>query len=358
MNRIHQVVEHFAGGILVRAIGEALHEIAERTQRLDLTRRQPCLDAAHIHRLEQRHLRLPRERPECLERRIAYPAPRRGDRADKRGIVIGIRNQAQVRADILDLGLVEERLPTRQHIRYPLAPQHLFEDTCLKIAAIEDRVIAKLRAPLELVRGQPEHHGFRLVFFVVAAGHGDRVAHAVFGPQLLFEQLRVVRDHVVGGRQDTHRRTVVLLQLHQMQLREILAELREVFQRGAAPAVDSLVVVAHCRERRTRTGQQFQQLVLASVGVLILVDQQITQLVLPALADLLIFRKQFCGQADQIVKIHRLIGMQCGDVIAVDDRGLLLVLVGGNRDRLFRHDQAVLPQRNDRLDLADKTLVR
>ena len=110
-----------------------------------------------------------RERAERFERRVADAAPRRGDRADERGIVVGVGDQAQIRADVLDLGLVEERLAAGQHVRNPLAAQHLFEDARLEVAAIQDRVVAKLRAPLELVRRQAKHDRFGLVLFVVAA---------------------------------------------------------------------------------------------------------------------------------------------------------------------------------------------
>ncbi len=143
-----------------------------------------------------------------------------------------------------------------------------------------------------------------------------------------------------------------------MQLRKILAELSEIFERRAAPAVDRLIVVADRRERRALAGQQFHQFVLARVGVLILVDQQIAQLVLPAVAHLLVLLEEFGGQTDQVVEIDRLIRMQRRHVITVDDRGLMFVLVRGDRDRLLGHDHAVLPQRDDRLDLADEALVR
>jgi hypothetical protein len=56
------------------------------------------------------------------------------------------------------------------------------------------------------------------------------------------------------------------------------------FRVGAAPGVDRLVVVADRGEGIARpAGQQLQQAVLAAVGVLVFVDQQVAQLALPAL---------------------------------------------------------------------------
>ena len=117
------------------------------------------------------------------------------------------------------------------------------------------------------------------------------------------------------------------------------------------------------RRRRTAvnaaraTGQQLQQFVLAGVGVLVFVDQQIAQAVLPFLADLFVLGEQLRRAQDQIVEIERLIGVQRRGVAAIDDCRLVLVLVRRQHRRLIRRDHPVLPQRDDRLDLADQALV-
>jgi hypothetical protein len=57
--------------------------------------------------------------------------------------------------------------------------------------------------------------------------------------------------------------------------------LLQVVQRRAAPAVDGLVVIAHGGKAAAFSHQQLEHLVLRGVGVLVLVDQHMAQL-LPA----------------------------------------------------------------------------
>ena len=83
-----------------------------------------------------------------------------------------------------------------------------------------------------------------------------------------------------------------MLKFDELELRKIHRQLTQVVQRGTAPAVDGLVVVTHSRE--TRVGsvrvshQQFHQLVLDGVGVLVLIHQHVAHARLPALAGLLV----------------------------------------------------------------------
>ena len=115
-----------------------------------------------------------------------------------------------------------------------------------------------------------------------------------------------------------------------MQVRIILAQLAQVVGRGAAPAIDRLVVVAHRGERCAHAGQLLQQSVLGNIGVLVFVDQDVAQAVLPLLAQLGMGVEQFGRQADEVVEIDRLVGAQ-GGVVAVVDLGVgaRIVVFGG-----------------------------
>jgi hypothetical protein len=77
-----------------------------------------------------------------------------------------------------------------------------------------------------------------------------------------------------------------LLELDHLQLGVVLLQQFQVFDVGAAPGVDRLVIVTHRRKRAAHARQQTQQPVLSAVGVLIFVDQQVAQTILPALAHL------------------------------------------------------------------------
>jgi hypothetical protein len=71
---------------------------------------------------------------------------------------------------------------------------------------------------------------------------------------------------------------VVLLQPEQLCLRQILAELVQVLDPRAAPAVDRLIVVAdHERVRPRPPDQQPDPGVLDRIGVLELIDQHVPE---------------------------------------------------------------------------------
>ncbi len=154
--------------------------------------------------------------------------------------------------------------------------------------------------------------------------------------------------------------TVILFQLDHSQIGKIDLQLLQVFNCRAAPCIDRLIVIAHCRKHRflaDARDEQLYQLVLTSVGVLVFIDQQVAQPALPFITHRFLVAKQFHRQADQVVEINCLIGGQGGDVTAVNARGLRVVF--GNRvfQRGVGIDQAVLPQRHRSLDAADQLLV-
>ena len=56
--------------------------------------------------------------------------------------------------------------------------------------------------------------------------------------------------------------------------------------------VDRLIVIANYGKARAAAHQQFHQFILAGVGVLLLIPQQVANFVLPALADFFIALQQ------------------------------------------------------------------
>ena len=122
-----------------------------------------------------------------------------------------------------------------------------------------------------------------------------------------------------------------------------MRQLFQVVQRGAAPAIDGLVVVAHRGEARALTHQQFEQLVLRGVGVLVLIHQHMAHFLLPALAHLGVVAQQLEWQADQVVEIHALVGGEALLVARHDGGGGALVIVLGLRQRLIGGQPRALP---------------
>src|SRR5512139_1636689 len=357
VDRLQQLVEQLSRRFAHDALLDAVDEVAELGERRQLALADLRRGGRREHRLEQADVEGGGDLAELLQRRRADAALGRRDGADERRIVVAVGDQAQVGDHVLDLGAVEERLPARQLVRHLLVPQRLLEDARLVVAAVEDGVVAPLGAVLELVRQQPHHHRFGLVLVVLGRHHLDRVADAEVAPQPLLEQLGIVGNEAVGGLEDANGRAVVLLQLDHVQVRVVFVELAQVVGRRAAPAVDRLVDVADRGERRAHAGELLQQAVLRDVGVLVFVDQDVAQAVLPLLAQLGVGVEELGRQADQVVEVDRLVGAQ-GGVVAVVDLGVgarVVVLGGGERGggRL----QFVLPQRDARHRAADLLLV-
>ena len=248
--------------------------------------RDPLVEPGLEDRLEQADLALAGVFAERLQRLRADAAPRGGGGADERRVVVLVGQQPQVGAQVLDLGLVEERLPAGDLVGDLLLAQHLLDDARLVVAAVEDGEVGKGAALLELGGLQAHHHRLGLVLVVVAGDHLDRVAEAERGPQPLGVQLGVVVDQRVGGSQDGAAGAVVLLELDHLQLRIVVGQAPQVLQGRAAPAVDRLVVVAHRGEAVAFADQFPQQLVLGGVGVLVFVDQEVAQPLAPQLRAL------------------------------------------------------------------------
>ena len=84
-------------------------------------------------------------------------------------------------------------------------------------------------------------------------------------------------DHRIRQVEDLRRRAIVLLEPNDGGVREILVEVEDVPNVGAAPAVDRLIVVADDADVAVLAAEQLDQLVLRAVGVLILVDEDVAK---------------------------------------------------------------------------------
>ena len=220
------------------------------------------------------------------------------------------------------------------------------------VGAVKDGVIAEFAALLEAVRLQLHDHACGFAFIVAADADLDRVAVAQFRPQGFLEQLLVMCDDVVGSLQDTHCRPVVLFQFDDFQTREFIRQFFQIGDVGTAPAVNGLIVIAHRSELLAYAGELLEQLVLAGVGVLVFIDQQVAQAVLPLLGNVRMRCEQSYRQADQVVEINRLVGFQGGFVTQVSIGGERFVFVAGDLAGGFRADQRVFPVGDDGLQVA------
>ncbi|OPZ10222.1 MAG: hypothetical protein BWZ10_02441 [candidate division BRC1 bacterium ADurb.BinA364] len=158
----------------------------------------------------------------------------------------------------------------------------------------------------------------------------DRLAFGAIGPERFSEPLPVALDDLAGDGQNRFRRTVILLQAHDSGVGERLGKIQQVFDIGAAPGIDRLVLVAHDAQVASIAGHQLGQAELGQVGVLVFVNQQVLVAALDFLSRLAVVGKQFDAFQQQIVEIQRVVGRQFAFVFLVDG-GKLIGLGAGEK---------------------------
>ena len=198
----------------------------------------------------------------------------------------------------------------------------------------------------------------RLVVLVLGLDHAHGLAAAELAPEPLLDTPGVVLDDGVGGVEDALRGAVVLLEPHHARVREVALEVEDVADVGAAPGVDRLVGVADDEDVAVRVGEQAHDAVLRVVRVLVLVDEQVVEHALPALAHVVEALEQLDGAHQQVVEVHRVGGVQPALVELEDVGHDLIEEVADVLAELCRGDEAVLLGGDARVDAARREALR
>ena len=174
--------------------------------------------------------------------------------------------------------------------------------------------------------------------FVLAVGRfvvADERAALALGPELFAFAANVVGDDRAGGFKNDLRGAVVLLEADDAGVGKIFFELENVANVGAAPGIDALILVADGADVLVLAGQQLHQLVLRTVGVLVLVDQYILIAALVALAHFAGDFEQARGFEQQVVEVHGVV-LEQFDLVGLEDVGD--ALAGG----ILRAEEVIL----------------
>ena len=253
-----------------------------------------------------------------------------------------VGDQLQVAEQILDLRAVIKTEAADHVVGDAVAAQGLFHQARLRVGAVEDgaaRGVFCLAGSLEvLVDLVGDEDGFGLP--VGCLIEPDERAAFARGPQVFALALRVLRDDGAGTFENDLRGAVVLLEADGAGVGELLLEIENVLDVRAAPAVDGLVFVADHADVAVRT-EQLHQLVLRAVGVLVLVDQQVTVLAVVALAYLGRGFEQTYGFEQKIVKIERVGLEELVLVDLVDVRDFLFERIRGAEEVFLRVQHVV-----------------
>ena len=182
------------------------------------------------------------------------------------------------------------------------------------------------------------HHGcgdkFRLITLVSCFIDGELFTRSIFRPKLFLLAVDVVLNHRIGCRQNVFGRTVVLLQFDGTGFGIIFLKVHDVADIRATPAIDGLVRVTYDTEIVMLGCQNFGQLILGTVGILILVHQNVLEAVLILDADFLMFFEQEHRHHQQVIKVHGVVGTQFLGIERIDLSHLLLeevIRIAGHR---------------------------
>ena len=301
-----------------------------------------------VDRLPHRDAPLGGQCRDTLHGRVADAAGRIVDDALERLVVAGIDHQPDIGHHVADLLVVVERRTFVDAVGNAPAAEVVLQHGRLVVGAVENHSLRPFVARRADLVAQVRNDHFGLLAVGVCLQDADFVAHVALRETMLLHALRVADDHRVGRIDDRLRRTVVLLQLEDHRRGIILLEREDVLDLGPAERIDRLRVVAHDADLRMGLRQPADDRILRIVGVLILVDQNVLELLLIAGQHVGTIPQQDVGLQKQIIEVHRAVALAtlAVDVVDVAEFGDLGLPVLGRAGRIgqigARRDEAVL----------------
>ncbi len=162
------------------------------------------------------------------------------------------------------------------------------------------------------------------VVFVVGVIADDAFAALAIGPQRFRLAAQIAFDDGVRSIEDHLAAAIVLFEQHDRGVGERLFEFQDVADVGPAESVHRLVRVTDHAHVAMLARQQQDEFVLDRVGVLVLVDEHVTEPSAVVVADVGLLGQQFDGHPEEIVEVHRAGLAEAELVLVVDVRELSL----------------------------------
>ena len=240
--------------------------------------------------------------------------PQQADR-----IVIGGR-QLQVGDGILDLSSLIKTESADDQIFAAVTAEGFFNLARLGVGAVEDGNAIIGVFGQKAFDGLGDEHA--LVFGIPSAEEADQLAATGVSPKGFAFARLVIGYHGAGGGEDILGGTIVLLEADGLSLGEVVLEIEDVLDIGAAPAIDGLIFVAHNTNVVVRFGEQAHELVLAAIGVLILVDHDVAEAAIVERTGRFIVEEEADGFEQEVVEIEGIGGAE-GLLVFVPNDGEL-----------------------------------
>ena len=239
-------------------------------------------------------------------RAVANAAAGRVNDAPQGNFVGRVVKNAQVSDEIADFFALVETGTTHHLVGDAGADEDLFDGPGGVIGAVHDGNIPIADTSVEQsVDFGGNESGF--VMFIVRNIAGDFRASTMVGPEFLFPSAMVMGDHGIGRREDVLGGTIILLQQDCPCLGVVSFEFFDIANGGAAECIDGLVGVANHAEFtsiRSGTNKCGDENVLGMVGVLVLINKNVTKTFSIVGGDFGMGGKHPHGFPDEIVKVE------------------------------------------------------
>ena len=141
--------------------------------------------------------------------------------------------------------------------------------------------------------------------FVGSAVNSNPVSAVLLRPELFVLTVCIVGNDLVGGIKNGGCRPVILFQLNHHGIRIILFKIKDIPDIGAAPPINTLVIITDNTEVPAFRCQDTDQLVLDVVGILVFIHHDIPEPFPVCIKDRGMAGEKLQGLHQQIVKIQR-----------------------------------------------------
>ena len=168
------------------------------------------------------------------------------------------------------------------------------------------------------------HNEFRFIVFIHGRIPLQVSTTPLLGPQFLGRAVRVIFNHRISCIKNGLRGTIVLLQLDNPGLGIIRFEIHNISKIRTAPGVNTLVCIAYSADILKASGNVFRHQVLRVVRILVFVDKDIMETILPAPADGFISQKR-SGNEEKIVEIKGIVLLHMFVIEIIHIRCLLVI---------------------------------
>ena len=218
-------------------------------------------------------------------------------------VVRRVADHAQICQHVLYLRPVEELHASHNFIGYGVSLEGILQGVGLGVHPVQNGVIPPVGALVVTGHNVP-HNEVCLIALVVTGLNGYRIPGAVLCPQGLALAALVVANHRVGSVQNVLGGAVILLQADGPCVFIALLEAENVGYVRTPEAVNALVVIAHHANVAVRACQQARQEKLQVVGILVLVNEYIAELILIVCPHFLVALQQGHRMQDDVVKVQ------------------------------------------------------